>query len=309
MSEVGNSRTGALLPTTPILEQTWDHTTTMNGRRLLPSPGPKKDLVESDKARSVRLLLAKHGEQVNHVLQLNSRQQTAITRSNNHNNNNNNNPPDPSSTEELSDDYAVVPGDSFPATGNHLVAISMNDIDEETSEDEQELLKRLGQGQARMEQIKRMLVNQRGFIVQALKQMTEANTANREVREKFVDQIKEQKDAFEQLATEPKECSKCNTLTGRQQDSADDEASMERDRTMGKDSMVNFGMHDSSSEEWPQNSGNNGGNGNKRTCPMCEAAFPTTVTDEDFEMHVMEHFTFEEQETLRYVPQPENGFD
>ena len=51
--------------------------------------------MESDKARSVRLLLAKHGEQVNHVLQLNSRQQ--ITRSNNHNNNNNN-PPDPSST-------------------------------------------------------------------------------------------------------------------------------------------------------------------------------------------------------------------
>ena len=31
--------------------------------------------------------------------------------------------------------------------------------------------------------------------------------------------------------------------------------------------------------------------------------------DEDFEMHVMEHFTFEEQETLRYVPQPDNGFD
>ena len=41
MSEVGNSRSGALLPTTPILEQAWDHTT-MNGRRLLPSPGPKK---------------------------------------------------------------------------------------------------------------------------------------------------------------------------------------------------------------------------------------------------------------------------
>ena len=77
---------------------------------------------------------------------------------------------------------------------------------------------------------------------------------------------------------------------------------MERDRTMGKDSMVNFGMHDSSSEEWPQNSGNNGGNGNKRTCPMCEAAFPPTVTDEDFEMHVMEHFTFEEQETLMTNP-------
>ena len=113
------------------------------------------------------------------------------------------------------------------------------------------------------------------------------------------------------MATEPRECSKCNTLT-RQQDSADDEASMERDRTMGKDSMVNFGMHDSSSEEWPQNSGNPGnGSAIKRTCPICEAAFPPTVTDEDFEMHVMEHFTFEEQETLRYVPQPAdyNGFD
>ena len=153
-----------------------------------------QDLVESDKARSVRLLLAKHGEQVNHVLQLSSRQQqqTTITRSN-INNNNNNNPTDPSSTEDLSDEYGsntVVPGDSFPATGNHLVSISMNDIDEDTSEDEQELLKRLGQGQARMEQIKRMLVNQRGFIVQALKQLTESNTANREVRQKFVDQIK-----------------------------------------------------------------------------------------------------------------------
>ena len=67
-------------------------------------------------------------------------------------------------------------------TGNNLVAISLGDIDgneeEASSEDEQELLKRLGQGQARMEQIKRMLVNQRGFIVQALKQLTESNTSN-----------------------------------------------------------------------------------------------------------------------------------
>ena len=37
---------------------------------------------------------------------------------------------------------------------------------------------------------------------------------------------------------------------------------------------------------------------------MCEAAFPPTVADEDFEMHVMEHFTFEEQETLRYTVVP-----
>ena len=50
------------------------------------------------------------------------------------------------SAEEISDDYpsqgGVLPGDSFPATGTHLVAISMNEIDE--NEDEQELLKRLG---------------------------------------------------------------------------------------------------------------------------------------------------------------------
>ena len=95
-------------------------------------------------------------------------------------------------------------------TGNNLVAISLSEIDgnEEASEDEQELLKRLGQGQARMEQIKRMLVNQRGFIVQALKQLTESNSSNREVRSKFAQQIREQKEAIEQLALEPRECNK-----------------------------------------------------------------------------------------------------
>lgn len=201
-----------------------------------------------------------------------------------------------------------------------MVAISFNEIDE-ISDDEQELLKRLGQGQARMEQIKRMLVNQRGFIVQALKQMTEFNSDNREVRQKFMDQIKEQKEAFEQLANDQsRDCSKCSTNSGPpklNQDSADDEASMERDRTLGKGSLVNFGFNDSSSEEWPQNGQNpqnvpnNAKNINKRTCPMCEAAFPATVTEEDFEMHVMEHFTFEEQETLRYVPLPSesNNYD
>ena len=80
--------------------------------------------------------------------------------------------------------------------------------------------------------------------------------------------------------------------------------------------MVNFGFNDSSSEEWPQNNVNKqltnttttAAEVNKRTCPMCEAAFPQTVTDEDFESHVMEHFSFEEQETLRYVPpSTENG--
>jgi len=190
------------------------------------------------------------------------------------------------------------------------MAISMNDLDEDST-DEQELIKRLTQGQARMEQIKRMLVNQRGFIVQALKQLTESNSSNVEVRQKFAQQIKEQKETIEQLSTEANEtCSKC-----KQQDSADDEASMERDRTLGKGSMVNFGFNDSSSEEWPQNNVNKQltnttttAEVNKRICPMCEAAFPQTVTDEDFESHVMEHFSFEEQETLRYVPpSTENG--
>ena len=63
-----------------------------------------QEYVESDKARSVRLLLAKHGDQVNQVLQLNSRQQQQLNRSNN------NNGADPSSTEEISDEYASNSG-------------------------------------------------------------------------------------------------------------------------------------------------------------------------------------------------------
>ena len=70
---------------------------------------------------------------------------------------------------------------------------------DEDSTDEQELIKRLTQGQARMEQIKRMLVNQRGFIVQALKQLTESNTSNVDVRQKFAQQIKEQKETIGNL--------------------------------------------------------------------------------------------------------------
>ena len=49
-----------------------------------------------------------------------------------------------------------------------------NDIDGDDFT-ETELLRRLSQSQARMEQIKRMLVNQRGFIVQSLKMMAEGN--------------------------------------------------------------------------------------------------------------------------------------
>ena len=50
--------------------------------------------------------------------------------------------------------------DSFPATGQHLLpAHSFDDVEDEeegddgTSEDEREILRRLGQSQARMEQV------------------------------------------------------------------------------------------------------------------------------------------------------------
>ena len=78
----------------------------------------------------------------------------------------------------------------------NLNIICVYNFSDEDSTDEQELIKRLTQGQARMEQIKRMLVNQRGFIVQALKQLTESNTSNVEVRQKFAQQIKEQKETI-----------------------------------------------------------------------------------------------------------------
>ena len=39
---------------------------------------------------------------------------------------------------------------------------------------------------------------------------------------------------------------------------------------------------------------------------MCEASFPGSVTQEDFELHVMEHFNFEETETIRYIPPAAN---
>ena len=36
-----------------------------------------------------------------------------------------------------------------------------------------------------------------------------------------------------------------------------------------------------------------------RTCPMCEAAFNRDVGQDAFEAHVVEHFSYEESETLR----------
>jgi hypothetical protein len=49
------------------------------------------------------------------------------------------------------------------------------DSDDSTLEDK-ELLKRLKQGQSRMEQIKRMLVTQRGFIVESLRKLAQSQS-------------------------------------------------------------------------------------------------------------------------------------
>merc|ERR1719411_1222235 len=92
-------------------------------------PDLKKDFSESDKARSVSLLLAKHSDQVNQLISRQPTQPTQITRSNNN--------LDPSSF-ETSDDFVshnhILPGDSFPSTANQLMAISMNDLDEDTTD-------------------------------------------------------------------------------------------------------------------------------------------------------------------------------
>jgi len=55
--------------------------------------------------------------------------------------------------------------------------------DDGEEESEESLLRRLRQSQARMEQIKRMLVNQRGFIVRSLRQMAEAGSSSGEREE------------------------------------------------------------------------------------------------------------------------------
>ena len=36
-----------------------------------------------------------------------------------------------------------------------------------------------------------------------------------------------------------------------------------------------------------------------KCCPMCEAIFPNTISQAEFETHVMEHFNYEESDTLR----------
>ncbi|CAB4061101.1 TAX1BP1 [Lepeophtheirus salmonis] len=55
-------------------------------------------------------------------------------------------------------------------------SVDFSEEDEEEEDDMSDLLLRLQQSQARMEHIKRMLVSQRGFIVESLKKMAEAQS-------------------------------------------------------------------------------------------------------------------------------------
>jgi len=38
---------------------------------------------------------------------------------------------------------------------------------------------------------------------------------------------------------------------------------------------------------------------NSRKCPMCEAEFPLNTSQDEFELHVVEHFSYDESETLK----------
>ena len=263
-----------------------------------------------------------------------------------------------------------VPGDSFPATAHQLHATSMADeIDDdeedkcdgnainfkdgmeeflangsnEISDTEQELLRRLGQGQARMEQIKRMLVNQRGFIVESLKQLAVSNIVLGERQQNGQrDEIGMTNDDNFSTKQSCANCQKSSYINSKE--------NFERDRTLGRtitdfnsaaqnkqklNGNVNAALdNDHTSTSRPNEilsetelanenqvqpgvlanlTINNGDptdlttsstlyNG-MRLCPMCEAAFPpNSVSQEDFELHVVEHFNFDEAETLRYIP-------
>ena len=279
----------------------------------------------------------------------------------------------------------LMPGDSFPATAHQLQATSMgDDIDDddfegsnknkvdfddgmeefvsnggnETTDTEQELLRRLSQGQARMEQIKRMLVNQRGFIVESLKQLAVSNIVGGDRHQngrREEENITNGGDCF----SDKHPCANCqHNIYSNTKD-----ISFEQDRTLGRSvaitdftaatsntqrinhssnmpigTLTNFiDTSNNTSENTPQkeniaeaHASNNSDvvavtnrhndhdaaestttsstsaatlyNG-MRLCPMCEAAFPpNSVSQEDFELHVVEHFNFDEAETLRYIP-------
>ena len=233
-------------------------------KRVLPLP--IKENEESDSANNVRMLLAKHQQEqrsklLREVGGVGSRMAVVMDSDEDLN---------LSSNENFSS-ALNLPGSSYPDTNNQLITAEDDDVDgaedEDAELDEKDLLQRLKQSQARMEQIKRMLVNQRGFIVQALRQLADqsvhTNNNNHHVHDK--DEVKEDED----LTVEDIE---------------------ERDRTLG--GSVNYSV--------PQRHSPNHSDG--RLCPMCEAAFPGDVDDEAFESHVVEHFCLEDADTLVYVP-------
>ena len=46
---------------------------------------------------------------------------------------------------------------------------------------------------------------------------------------------------------------------------------------------------------------------NARLCPMCEAMFPSGGSQEEFELHVMDHFTYDsDPDTLQYCTSDEH---
>jgi hypothetical protein len=117
-----------------------------------------------------------------------------------------------------------------------------------------------------------MLVNQRGFIVESLRQLVQSNSELSQNGKRD---------------SEQGNCVKCSN--------PEIPNSIEQDRTLGR-TFVDYGDRKSGIELEPEsNSG--------RLCPMCEAVFPNSVSNEDFEMHVMEHFNFDDSETLVYMPQ------
>ena len=125
-----------------------------------------------------------------------------------------------------------------------------------------------------------MLVNQRGFIVESLRQLAQSNS----------DYLQQQQNN----KPEPGKCSQCGNRKNGNPD-INVQHSMEQDRTLGR-TYVDYTDRKSGQEPEPdRNSG--------RLCPMCEAVFPVSVSNEDFEVHVMEHFNFDDSETMVYVPQ------
>ncbi len=200
--------------------------------------------------------------------------------------------------DELSSDQyssAVLPGNSYPDTDDQLAKVADEDRGEEENvggaagraqadeEDEEViLLRRLTQSQARMEQIKRMLVTQRGFIVQSLRLMAAANARRAPPR----------KESMPTCATS-KECY-CNGNEERDRTIGPTLRHSAAQRRRGEEQEVAVGTAVTSAEAVLEAS--------SRLCPMCEAAFPPEVDEEEFESHVVDHFCLEEAETLKYVP-------